>query len=111
MLYRHADLLAYLSEEEGFGLPMLEAMRSGTAVLTLDRPVAREVAGDAAHYLPQASVESIRAALILLLRDLPARQTLAAGGLRRAADFDWQQTARETARILAAVATAAPRPL
>ena len=99
-LYRGADLVAYLSEDEGFGLPIVEAMRSGAPVLTLDRPVSREVAGDAAHYLEEATPATVEAALRLLLGDRPRRQALAAAGLTRASRFDWSVTARRTLDVL-----------
>jgi glycosyltransferase involved in cell wall biosynthesis len=99
-LYRRADVVAYLSEAEGFGLPVVEAMRSGTPVLTLDRPVLREVAGDHAYYVQHATVGDIAGALTALLQDPAKRRLLAAGGLERAALFDWTVTGRRTLDIL-----------
>jgi glycosyltransferase involved in cell wall biosynthesis len=99
-LYRGAALVAYLSEDEGFGLPIVEAMRSGTPVLTLDRPVLREVAGTAAHYLAEATPDAIAEALAALLGDAGRREALRAAGLERAARFDWRRTAAETLDVL-----------
>jgi glycosyltransferase involved in cell wall biosynthesis len=99
-LYRRADLVAYLSEDEGFGLPIVEAMRSGAPVLTLDRPVSREVAGDAAHYLEEATPATVDAALRLLLGEGSRRQALVAAGLTRASRFDWSVTASRTLDVL-----------
>jgi len=99
-LYRRAELVAYLSEDEGFGLPIVEAMRSGTPVLTLDRPVLREVAGSAAHYLTEATPDSIADALVLLFGSAERRNTLKAAGLERAAHFDWHRTAAQTLDVL-----------
>jgi glycosyltransferase involved in cell wall biosynthesis len=104
-LYRRADVVAYLSEAEGFGLPIVEAMRSGTAVLTLDRPVLREVAGDRAYYVQHATVDDIACALTALLKDADTRRLLAAGGLDRAVRFDWGVTARRTLDILVRAAS------
>ena len=50
-LYRGADLFAFPSLHEGFGLPVLEAMAQGTAVLCSDIPVLREVGGDARGFV------------------------------------------------------------
>ncbi len=99
-LYRRAELVAYLSEDEGFGLPIVEAMRSGTPVLTLDRPVLREVAGAAAHYLTEATPDAIAEALVVLFGSAERRDALRVAGLERAAHFDWHRTAAETLDVL-----------
>ena len=99
-LYRRAQLVAYLSEDEGFGLPIVEAMRSGAPVLTLDRPVLREVAGPAAHYLAEATPDAIAAALVALFASAERRDALRAAGLARAAHFDWHRTAAQTLDVL-----------
>ena len=103
-IYRRADLLAYLSEDEGFGLPIIEAMRSGTPVLTLDRPVLREVAGDATHYMDRATPERIQSALGTLLGDDERLRALSAAGIERARRFNWRVTADRTLEVLAGVA-------
>jgi glycosyltransferase involved in cell wall biosynthesis len=102
-LYRQAALFAYLSEDEGFGLPLIEAMRSGVPVLTLDRPVSREVVGAAAHLIPDARPESVASALATLLSDHSYRASLAVAGANRAAEFDWSVTARRTLDVLTSV--------
>jgi glycosyltransferase involved in cell wall biosynthesis len=99
-LYRRAQLVAYLSEDEGFGLPIVEAMRSGTPVLTLDRPVLREVAGAAAHYLTEATPDAIAEALAVLCGSAGRRDALRAAGFERAAHFDWHRTAARTLDVL-----------
>lgn len=108
VLYRRAELVAYLSEAEGFGLPVVEAMCSGTPVLTLDRPVLREVAGNNAYYLESATVGHIAGALTTLLNDPMKRRLLAAGGLERGLLFDWARTARRTLDVLVRAATGRP---
>ena len=107
-LYRQAALFAYLSEDEGFGLPLIEAMQSGVAVLTLDRPVFREVVGTAAHLIPDARPATVATALATLLSNHPYRASLAEAGARRAAEFDWSVTARRTLDVLTSVARGAP---
>ena len=63
-LYSRASLFAFLSEYEGFGLTPLEALAAGVPVLVLDTPVAREVYGPAATYVPAAADVTETAALI-----------------------------------------------
>lgn len=93
-LYRGADVFALPSRHEGFGLPVLEAMVQGTAVLASDLPVLREVAGDAARFAPAGDVEAWAAALGALLTSPGARAALGAAGVVRAAEFTWERCAR-----------------
>ncbi len=71
-LYRLADVFVYPSNYEGFGLPVIEAMASGTPVVARDIPVMREIAGDAAYLVEDA--RALGAAIIaLLIQDAAAR--------------------------------------
>lgn len=99
-VYAGADLVAYPSLEEGFGLPVLEAMAAGAPVLTSDRSSLPEVGGDAAFYVDPTSVASIRAGLAALLADPGRRAALAAAGRERARRFSWEATARATLAAL-----------
>ncbi len=105
-LYRDAALFAYPSLFEGFGLPVLEAMTAGVAVLTSNVSSLPEVGGDAVRYADPQDVGAIRAGLDALLRSPAERARLAAAGRARAAGFSWERTARET---LALVERAAAR--
>ena len=67
-LYRGADLFVLPSLHEGFGLPVLEAMAQGTAVVCSDVPALREVAGDGARFVAPDDVEAWRDAILSLLR-------------------------------------------
>lgn len=98
-LYRGADLLAFPSLHEGFGLPVLEAMAQSTAVLCSDIPVLREVAGDAAEFAPARDPGMWSEALVSLLRDDSARAKLAARGRERAAQFTWERCAARTRAV------------
>jgi glycosyltransferase involved in cell wall biosynthesis len=89
-LYRGAALLVLPSRFEGFGLPLLEAMASGTPVVAADEPALREVGADAAVY---AEDGDFAAAAQAALAD---RERLAAAGLERAKAFSWAETARRT---------------
>jgi glycosyltransferase involved in cell wall biosynthesis len=92
-LYRGAELFCYVSMYEGFGIPVLEAMQSGTAVLTSSVSSMPEVGGDAVSYADPFDVEDIRRRLGELLVDEEARHAHAAAGPGRAALFDWDRTA------------------
>jgi glycosyltransferase involved in cell wall biosynthesis len=93
-LYRGADAFCYPSLYEGFGIPVLEAMRSGTAVLTSRRSSMPEVGGDAASYVDPYDVDDIARGLRELLGDEARREQLARQGLARAAEFSWERTAQ-----------------
>jgi glycosyltransferase involved in cell wall biosynthesis len=103
-LYAGAAVVAYVSLNEGFGLPVLEGMAAGAPVLTSDRSSMPEVGGDAAAYADPTSVASIRDALAALLTDPERRAALAAAGRVRAQGFSWERTARETLDLVRAVA-------
>lgn len=97
-LYATADLYACPSLAEGFGLPVLDALRRGTPVLANDIPVLREVGGDAAIYADATDAtafgEALRAALAG--SDMARRDR----GLRHAASFTWDAAAAGTAEVL-----------
>jgi glycosyltransferase involved in cell wall biosynthesis len=103
-LYREASVFAYPSLFEGFGLPVLEAMTAGSAVVTSNLSSLPEVGGDAVRYVDPYDVDSIRTALEALLRDPSERGRLAAKGRERARRFSWDRTARETLALLEAAA-------
>ncbi|MBU4336283.1 MAG: glycosyltransferase family 4 protein [Actinobacteria bacterium] len=88
-----ATVLAYPSLGEGFGLPVLEAMACGAAVLTTRELSLPEVGGDAVAYTGTAE-DQISAALGELLADERRRGELAAAGERRAAGFTWRAAAQ-----------------
>ncbi|MBI3910112.1 MAG: glycosyltransferase family 4 protein [Armatimonadetes bacterium] len=103
-LYAAADLFAYPSLYEGFGLPPLEAMACGTPVVTSNVSSLPEVTGDAARWVDPHSVAEIAAALRDLLEDKAERQRLSAAGLVRARRFSWDETARRTLAVYREVA-------
>lgn len=96
-LYRGALALCFPSVIEGFGLPVLEAMASGTPVLASDIPATRELAGRAARYIEQRRADAWAQAIDELAGDAALRSALAESGRRRAAQFSWERTARATA--------------
>ncbi len=99
-LYRRARVFAFLSEYEGFGLTPLEALAAGVPPVVYDTPVAREVYGDAAAFVPVGDVEGAARAIESLLVDAACRQRLldrAAGLLER---YSWDRAARATLAVL-----------
>ena len=89
-----AEIVAYPSFGEGFGLPVLEAMACGATVVTTDRLSLPEVGGDAVAYAGSPDVDDVAAALSRLLADPAAREALGAAAATRAATFGWLQTAQ-----------------
>ena len=89
--------LVYPSLYEGFGIPPLEAMACGTAVITSNVSSLPEVVGDDAVLVDPRSVEELASAMRLLADDPVLRRDLGRRGLERAARFSWQSTARQTA--------------
>lgn len=98
-LYSGADALVYPSLVEGFGLPILEAMRCAAPVLTSGTSSLPEVAGGAALYVDPYSVEEIVAALQRLADEADLRAALARRGLQRAESFTWRRTAEATLQV------------
>ena len=98
-LYAAARAFVFPSLHEGFGLPVLEAMRRGVPVACSDRSTLPEVAGDAALLFDPENVASIRGALERLLHDTELRERLRSAGRARAALFNWDATASATAAV------------
>jgi glycosyltransferase involved in cell wall biosynthesis len=105
-MYRAADVVAYPSLYEGFGLAIVEAMARGVPVVTSTTPACAEVAGDAARLVDPFDVGGLADALAEVVTDDAVRADLVARGRERAATFSWDATARAT---LAAYRTAAER--
>ena len=92
--YGLADAFVYPSLHEGFGMPVLEAMRRGVPTACADATSLPEVAGDAALLFDPRSDEAIRAAIATLLGDPGRAAELARAGPERAALFRWERTAQ-----------------
>jgi glycosyltransferase involved in cell wall biosynthesis len=91
-----ADLFCYPSLYEGFGLPPLEAMATGTPAMVGRYSAAAEVLGDAALMVDATDADSIAEGLSQLAADEALRRRLATAGRTRAAAFTWERTARAT---------------
>lgn len=98
-LYSEATLFVFPSLYEGFGLPPLEAMSCGTAVITSNRGSLPEVVGDGAMLVDPQDADALARAMNALLRDEVQRKELSARGMERARVFSWKKTATETMEI------------
>jgi len=94
-VYAGAELLVMPSTIEGFGLPVLEAMASGTPVVCSRAASLPEVAGDAALYFDPASAEELADAIEKLLSSSELQENLRAKGLERAKQFTWEESTRK----------------
>lgn len=95
-LYELADCFVFASLNEGFGLPVLEAMRREVPVACANASALPEVAGDAARYFDPYDVADIGAALVELLSDRGLGADLVERGRARQAEFTWQAAAQRT---------------
>jgi glycosyltransferase involved in cell wall biosynthesis len=90
--YARARIFAFPSLDEGFGMPVLEAMQAGIPVLTSNRSALPEVAGDAALLVDPEDTSALRT----LTENLELQKDLARRGLARARMFTWEKAVRET---------------
>ncbi len=95
-LYSRARIFAFASLDEGFGMPVLDAMAHGIAVITSRRSALPEVAGDAALLVDPENVEELAEALGRLASNEDAREELVRRGRARAAEFSWDSAVRRT---------------
>lgn len=98
-LYSAADVFAFPSLYEGFGLPPLEAMACGTPVVVSRSASLPEVVGDAALTVDAEAVEALADALTRPLLDGELRARLVAGGMEQARQFTWESSARKLLRV------------
>lgn len=98
-LYQGALAFVYPSQDEGFGLPVLEAMASRVPVITTTGGALPEATGDAGLLVPPGSVADLAQAMARLADDAALRADLVARGLARVAQFTWERTADETLRL------------
>ncbi len=103
-LYNSADVFAFPSLYEGFGIPPLEAMACGRAVVCSKVSAVPEVVDGAAIVFDPHSPDEVARALADVLLDSELRGRMERLGLRRAAHFNWRETARRTLEVYQAVA-------
>ena len=92
-IYANAGVFVYASLCEGFGIPIVEAMQSGTPVITSNLSSMPEVAGDACRLVDPYSVEEIKEAMKEILEDEALQQQMRTRGLKQAAAFSWKRCA------------------
>ena len=98
-LYRRARIFAFPSLDEGFGMPVLDAMARGVPVVASNRSAIPEVAGDAALLVKPEEVEELGAALARLASDKTLRDDLVHRGWKRAAELPWEAAVARTWRV------------
>ena len=98
-LYNNALALVYPSLYEGFGLPIIEAMKLGTPVITSDLSSMKEVAGNAAMLVDPYDSEQIARAMARIIVDKSERKKLRKLGSRRVKCFSWKNAAEEICGI------------
>jgi glycosyltransferase involved in cell wall biosynthesis len=102
-LYAQASVFAFPSLEEGFGIPVLEAMAHGLPVVTANTSSLPEIAGEAALLVDPGDTTALAAALQHLIDDSARREQLAVLGLARAAGFSWSRASEATWEIYRAM--------
>lgn len=107
-LYASAEIFAFPSLYEGFGLPPLEAMALGTPVVVANAASLPEVVGDAAMVIEPGDVAGLARAIVSVVADAHASDRLSSAGRVRAAAFTWAHTAADTAAAYREVLRARP---
>jgi glycosyltransferase involved in cell wall biosynthesis len=97
--YQSADVFLFPSLEEGFGLPILEAMSHGLPVVAARTSSLPEVAGEAALYVDPLDPQDIAAKVREAAEDYSQRQEMTAASLNRARQFTWERAARATLQV------------
>lgn len=103
LLYAGARAFVYASKLEGFGIPPVEALASGTPVVAAPNPPMPDVLGDAACWAADDSPDALARAMRRVLTDDALAQTLRGKGIERARQFTWERAARATLEIYADV--------
>jgi len=98
-LYARARIFAFPSLDEGFGMPVLDAMARGVPVVTSRRSAVAEVAGEAAMLIDPEDCDELGAALAQLASDDALREDLTRRGLARAAGFTWESAVEQTWKV------------
>jgi glycosyltransferase involved in cell wall biosynthesis len=106
VIYNLAEIFVFPSIYEGFGLPVVEAMACGTAVVTSSTSSLDEIAAQAALTVDPYEVEALTAAIVTVGKDDDLRRELSRRGLVRAREFSWSRAAKEMLALYGRVAGA-----
>lgn len=98
-LYAKARVFAFPSLDEGFGMPILDAMARGVPVLTSNRSGTREVAGSAALLIDPTNTESVTSGLLRIVQNAALRSQLRQAGLKHVTNFSWESAVARTWRV------------
>jgi len=98
-LYQAADVFLFPSLEEGFGLPVLEALANGLPVVASRTSALPEVGGEAALYIDPQDPRDMAEKVLHVVEDSKLRRKLVELGLARADQFSWQRTAQATLKV------------
>lgn len=104
VFYKHAQCYVLPSLYEGFGLPVLEAMKHGCPVITSNVSSMPEAGGDAALYVDPEDVDDIAQKIVKLVRDKALQNEMVEKGKKQVTKFSWDKAARETLDVLQDVA-------
>jgi len=99
IIYSAADVFAFPSRYEGFGLPVIEAMACGTPVVAGDAPAINEFASNGAILVDPNDSDALANAILSLLIDKELAENLIKMGLRIASEYTWERTARMTMQV------------
>lgn len=100
LIMKAAEVFVFPSLQEGFGIPILQAMAAGTPVVTSGTESLREVGGEVCIYVNPLNVDEIREGINKILLDKNLRNKKVELGLERAGFFSWEKCARETLAVL-----------
>ncbi|QDW26941.1 glycosyltransferase family 4 protein [Pedobacter sp. KBS0701] len=99
-LYTHCEFFIYPSFYEGFGIPPLEAMKSGCAVLASRIPSLEEVCADAALYINPYDINDMKEKMLAVMEDIELRNELKAKGIIRSRFFTWEASGKKVYELI-----------
>jgi glycosyltransferase involved in cell wall biosynthesis len=98
-LYQISDIFVFPSLFEGFGIPLVEAMASGTPVVAINATTTPEIVGDAGLIVEPDDIDGLAKAIFNVLNNPDLRKDLISKGLERVKQFSWEKTAKEILKV------------